>query len=176
MFIILEGPDGAGKSTLARNLTYTLSQRYSTDSVTLLHKGPPTLPSLEEYRAPLYDYIPGAGNHIVCDRWHVGELVYPPVLGRESDMSLAIFRQIEIFLHWQRAIIVHVTAKPEVLGRRLITRGDALIKNEMLPEILKNYKQALNMSILPVITTQSVTLIITRAEVEEGRSTRANLL
>src|ERR687897_2440373 len=85
LLVILEGPDGAGKSTLSRELAASLRAAYPADSISEFHKGPPHHHPLVEYEQPLFHYRPGTGRHIICDRWHVGEAVYPEVLGRATS-------------------------------------------------------------------------------------------
>ena len=76
--IILEGPDGGGKTTLATWLKREHGFSY-------VHAGPPTEPAdmLAEYGAQLWKALHGRKN-VVFDRLHLGELVYGPVL-RDCD-------------------------------------------------------------------------------------------
>jgi hypothetical protein len=102
--ILIEGVDGTGKTTLARTLQQVSSHR------ALLHAGPPkTTSAFTEYVKPLemaYD-----GWTIICDRWHLGELVWPAIFERESlfssERSALSFRWIEEHI---KAIGVPVTA------------------------------------------------------------------
>ena len=76
--IIIEGPDGAGKTTLARDLCYRYTMAYH-------HEGPPpaNVPALEHYGRLLAD----APRPTVFDRLHIGELVYGPLLRGGSALS-----------------------------------------------------------------------------------------
>lgn len=122
MLIILEGPDGSGKTTLANEFADELG-RSSSDVVKILHSGPPTRHPIDEYLRPLRDYRPGTGTHLILDRWHWGERVYPEVLGRKTELDLPAFRSIEAYLRRLGAIVVHcdlaTTAEyVELYGRR----------------------------------------------------------
>lgn len=81
MHIIIEGPDGAGKTTLARNL-----QRLSLRPYGYHHEGPPPAGAdpLEYYARLLLSHrVP-----TIFDRCHLGEVVYPPILrGTSSTLT-----------------------------------------------------------------------------------------
>lgn len=132
MLIILEGPDGAGKSTLAREIESEIGAM-------VLHRGPPTEHPLDEYETPLFPYRPREDIHIVCDRWHVGEWVYPRVLGRKSQADKAMWRHLELFLAARGALIIYLMPGLDVLRRRLHRDGDWLIKTDQLADIYELY-------------------------------------
>lgn len=72
MLILIEGPDETGKTTLAKEISKAYGLPY-------VHRGPPTLPPLEEYGEGLWGI--GEIRHGlprgVIDRWHLGQVVYP---------------------------------------------------------------------------------------------------
>lgn len=122
MLIIIEGPDLAGKSTLAASLALELAERHPGDRVRVLHRGPPTRHPLDEYERPLWDYRPGTGEHIICDRWHVGEMVYPELLDRPTSMDVAVWRHIDLFLQSRGALVVTVRVDSGEAWSRLAAR------------------------------------------------------
>jgi thymidylate kinase len=76
--IILEGPDGAGKTTLAQELVRVFNLEYH-------HEGPPPLD-----RYPIHHYselITSRRRPTVFDRLHLGETVYGPLLRGSSRIS-----------------------------------------------------------------------------------------
>lgn len=112
MLIIIEGPDGSGKSTLARDLVKEIESRHPGHSVELLHAGPPTRHPLDEYLRPLTSYRPGEGHHIVLDRWHIGERVYPQVRGRPTQLDDQSWWSIESYLRRLGAVVIRCTPPP----------------------------------------------------------------
>lgn len=133
MLIILEGVDGAGKSTTADAIARLLP------GATRLHKGPMTADAITEYEDPLASYRPGSETHVICDRWHVGELVYGPVLRGKARMTLAERRHIDLFLAARGAVVVHVTASMSTIRQRLSTRGDDLVTLDQIDELNDRY-------------------------------------
>jgi thymidylate kinase len=106
MLIIVEGPDGAGKSTLVDALRERLL-RSGSNQVDVLHAGPPKAHPLDEYLRPLSNYRPAdADRHIIIDRWYWGELVYPTVRGRQTDLTPEVRWSIEAYLQRLGAVVV----------------------------------------------------------------------
>lgn len=81
MFIALEGPDGAGKSTLAQAIAD------ATPGTEIVHFSQLKQNPLDEYVYALEDYSPGKGGNLVTDRWHIGEDIYGPLYRGESGMT-----------------------------------------------------------------------------------------
>lgn len=79
MIIILEGPDGAGKSTLAKQLAEAFQLR-------IHHEGPPPkdVNVLQHYGRIL---DAARGQNVVFDRLYVGERVYGPVVRGEDRLG-----------------------------------------------------------------------------------------
>jgi len=106
VIVILEGTDGVGKTTAAQQLASR------GDHVALLHPGPPvTDDPYREYLHPLV-WLCDLGYDVVCDRWHIGELVWPVVFKRPPIMNLAQMHEIEDALMMLKTsiLLVHVVA------------------------------------------------------------------
>jgi thymidylate kinase len=139
MLIILEGPDGSGKTTLAERLVTLVAVKFPDHTVKLLHRGPPTAHPLDEYAVPLLRYRPGRGHHLIIDRWHWGEMIYPRFLKRKTKMSHEIFTYIEMLIHQRGGLMVNVRHPVDAIIDRLRERGDDLIRTEWLPDIAQEY-------------------------------------
>lgn len=167
MLIILEGPDLAGKSTLAAELQAFIAVRFPEDHVTLLHRGPPTSHPLHEYVTPLLDYWPTGREHIICDRWHYGELIYPMVTGRKTAMNDGVFRYVEAFLAAKGALLVHVDADAQDIMDRYRFRGDATQSLDTVLRVAQTYRDHMPRTILPRSKSFDVQEIVESAMMRE---------
>lgn len=125
MLIVIEGPDCTAKSTLAERIVEVIKRAEPDADVTLFHRGPPSAHPLDEYVAPLLDYRPGTGRHVVCDRWHVGETIYPALYGRWTDMTEDVKLYVELFLRSRGALVVLCHAPDEFIVECGIARGES---------------------------------------------------
>lgn len=136
-FIILEGCDGVGKTTLA-NL--------------LLHRGykslhfdyDPTLSIKEKYQIILSkDYR----DNIVLDRSFISEMVYGPLKRGYSRLSDQDFSELLQMVNKQGGRVVLLDAAPEIIYNRIRKRGNVNDKNIDINQItiIRNlYKQILS--------------------------------
>jgi energy-coupling factor transporter ATP-binding protein EcfA2 len=139
MLIIVEGPDGCGKTTLIEKLTEVLQREQPGEKIERLRKGPPKQQPLDEYVTPLLSYRPQRGHHIICDRWHVGEWVYPSIIGRKTFADKATWYYTEMFLASRGAFVIYPTYTMDLLTRWFTDRGDDFIKVEQLAKIAGAY-------------------------------------
>lgn len=145
---ILEGPDCAGKTTLAGRLVDRLRRAEPDASVGYRHAGPPEHHPLDEYVEPLLTHRPGE-DHLVCDRWHVGESVYPALLGRPSRLTPAVRAYVEKFLQARGALLVYCATGHQHLYDCGVARGDAAAERGRLQAALDGFNEAVVASQLP---------------------------
>jgi hypothetical protein len=160
MLIIIEGPDGAGKSTLAGRLLVELALRLEqnddvTECVRVVHRGPPIAHPLTEYEGPMLRYRPGTGHDVVADRWHLGELVYPDLVGRDTRYDPAVHRHVDLFLQSRGALLVGMHPPEDELVRRLEAREPRSTFDQITIEnagkVLKRYALGYELSGLKAI-------------------------
>jgi putative hydrolase of the HAD superfamily len=112
-FIVLEGCDGVGKTTIVEKLKELGYQS--------LHFGfDPALSIKEKYERILktkYD------TPIILDRSFVSEMVYGPVNRGHSRLSNSDFKYLLSLLDKQNGRIVHLRASPDIIFKRIQTRG-----------------------------------------------------
>jgi len=138
MIIVLEGPDCAGKTTFA--------QRLLTDHVAagknarLLRRGPIQQDVFTEYLRPLDELVGKPADTLwILDRWHVGELIYGPLLRGRSELTERQAAYIEMVLQSFGCVFIHVHQNPIILEERWDQRPDGLIKREWLKDIADSY-------------------------------------
>lgn len=133
MIIVLEGPDCAGKSTTARWLKET---QYP--NAVILKQGPPSGDILERYLKPL-EALRHDDDVVVLDRWHIGELIYGPLLRGKSLLTEQQADYIDMVMQSFGAWFFHITAPISVLGKRYDQRHDDLIRRDQLLKIQLDY-------------------------------------
>lgn len=174
MLILVDGPDCVGKSTLIERLVAVIEKRYPGDRVDVLNAGPPTKHPLDEYVVPLLDYRPTRERHVVCDRWHLGEAVYPTIFQRPTKLDYGVQAYTELFLRSRGALLVVVDATTEDVIHCLETRGDELARPEQAAETLSLFRGWAVANLLPTLVVQGfqaadvdVDAILTKARLLE---------
>lgn len=137
MLVILEGVDGSGKSTLVDDFLLQLG-----DSAVTLHRGPIKTHPMHEYVHALRAYQPTT-DKVVCDRWHVGELVYGPLYRGESKLTSAMETYVELFLTSRGALKLWVDTPFETVRVRLATRGEDFLQEQHLRLVWDFYRDHL---------------------------------
>lgn len=154
MLCILEGADGAGKSTLATRIIEYLERHRPGDTVELWHAGKPTMHPLDEYVTPLIGYRPGRGHHIICDRWHWGERVYPRVQNRPTEYDEPVHRYTELFLRSRGALGVHVWRDAMELQDVFRQRGEFVLTDDEIHATQRLFTNAASASTLARMTVR----------------------
>lgn len=148
MLIILEGPDGAGKSTVARGLEELLLRDDPSCLVEVRHSGIPRSHPLDEYLRTVTDYRPGRGRHLILDRFHWGESVYPLVRDRPTKLDPESFWTIENYLRRLGALVVTVTQYVDEYRRVYRRRGDDIAELQFVEAA---YRTVCGRSCLPTV-------------------------
>jgi len=186
MFIVIEGTDASGKSSLTEAVAEELSLRFTTP-ITSFHKGKP---EEETRRWVLKDYVTSIENESfynmisLADRWHWGEITYAPLKRPHTDkdgyglLGAAGWRWVELFMA-SRGIQQFWLYQPlGVIEDRLKARGDDYIMPDELPFILGQYHKAAEQVIglvklqpapdsleqVPILAKEIVDVALSRAE------------
>lgn len=154
--IIVEGSSCSGKTTLAGKIVDRLRRADPDSHVTYLHCGPPVDHPLDEYVEPLLDYRPGTGRHVVCDRWSIGESVYPVLLDRPTQLTSAVRTYVELFLRSRGAVLVYCAQSYDHARDCALTRGDDRAEVARIHDALELFYGAVTSSLLP-FTVEDVT-------------------
>lgn len=151
MFIVIEGTDASGKSSLVEEIVRQVKQKYPNSRLAEAHKGKPEeltrLWTLREYAISL-EREDFQSLNMVSDRWHWGEITYAPHKRPQTNidgfglLGVAGWRWVEMFLA-SRGVAQYWLYQPlEVLKRRLASRGDDFVREDELETILNLYKKA----------------------------------
>jgi hypothetical protein len=152
MFIVVEGTDASGKSSLLEEVLKQLSKKYPGKEVNFYHKSAPAELSR---RFVLSDYVTSVEKFdfsktiAVADRWHWGEIVYSTLKRPESGsgdgyglLGVAGWRWTELFLQSRGVAQFWLYQPLDVITRRLNARGDDYVLASELGQILDLYENA----------------------------------
>ena len=155
MFIVVEGTDASGKTSLISAVEKEVRKRYPDRKITMSHKGRP----LEETRRwVLSDYVTSLENinfsdeTIISDRWHWGEITYAPLKRAHTNhdgyglLGRTGWRWTELFM-LSRGVAEFWLYQPlDVIKARLGSRGDDFVAVSELSMILDKYELASTLS------------------------------
>ncbi len=163
--VIVEGPDLAGKTTLIGELQKFHLQAES-HTTQVYHAKPPVHHPLDEYVIPLLNHDSDEpGDLVLCDRWHIGETVYPRVLRRLTQMDDAVRRYVDLFLR-SRGVVTLVLDEPnEVLHWNYARRGDDVHRWTVIEQIADGYRAEVGTYASPhgfVLRTSSAIASVTK--------------
>lgn len=150
MLIILEGPDGAGKTRLATDLRKLIERQNPGCFTFQFHRGVPTAHPIDEYMRPINRYRPGGNRHVVIDRWHWGESVYPHIFNRPTQLDTPARWAIEAYLLRLGAIVVMVDQYDAAFYETYAQR-DELHMVGLLQPTKKLFQQVAMESLLPYV-------------------------
>lgn len=125
---ILEGPDGAGKTTLAKAYARTHP------GVRVIHLGPHVGDPFEE----LVQHLANNPGPVVFDRFHIGEQTYGPVYRGRDGLGQYGRTRIERLLRERQAIVVLALPPYEICFGNWEARKKA--GGEMFPDPSKYVK------------------------------------
>jgi thymidylate kinase len=137
--IILEGPDGTGKSTLAQHLNLMTG-------FPIQHR---SKPETEEEKQQMYrDYTAMVHNSdsIIVDRCWYSEMVYGKVMRDQSYIDPVEMLALEQLISINGGgLIIHCTDKVDVIWKRLQSRGEDYITDfHKLAEITFEYEMLMH--------------------------------
>ena len=132
MNIIIEGPDGAGKSTLAKQLAESLN-------LEIVHFVAPTdnTPQFEMYR----DFMIDAQN-VILDRAWYSDMVYGPVFRGKAEIRSSDMRELERGA--EDTFVIYCTGPVYEMWLAAQERGETFVKNyHQYKAICKRYDEVM---------------------------------
>ena len=146
MRIILEGPDGSGKTTLAK----ILAEKYGLDICHCTQHDPADFNFYKETMRK---------ENVVWDRHTIGELIYPIVFDRKPKVTAHEAKAIIDMAQASKAKIFVLTCDLNVLADRIAARQTEHPKIvENLEFIDKSFRECAKWMKVPIIDTSKMTL------------------
>ena len=138
MIIIIEGPDGSGKTTLAEKLSR--QTKYP-----ILHRTQPKTD--EEKKLMMGEYLQTirSGKNMIFDRCWYSEMAYGPVMRDASVISYPEMYELEEQLAKCGAIIIYATGPKAALWQRCQKRGeDYITSRDNFNAICENFDKIMS--------------------------------
>lgn len=148
MFIAIEGPDGAGKSSLIEAIENEIKAQQPNVEIVRHHKGKPPEETrrclLKEYAIDLqYDNLFDSVH--LADRWHWGERTYAPLKRPHTNidgyglLGIAGWRWVELFMQSRGMAQFFLYQTLETIIERVSSRGDDFVQVAELKTIHDAY-------------------------------------
>lgn len=120
MIIIIEGPDGAGKTMLAEQLS-------KQNKCPIIHRSKPKDDAEKAAMMGTYIQAIKERKNVIFDRCWYSEMVYGAVMRDKSAISYPEMYELEKRLANTGAMIIHCTGPKSVLWKRCQVRGEDYI-------------------------------------------------
>lgn len=134
MFIIFEGPDGAGKTTMINKM----KEQYPEAIVTAFGKPPENIDQFIWYSSALLAAKPEE-VHILDRSWY-SELVYGPIMRGKTAILPQHVLLLEMLVKQKGGgHVMHLTANNRTLAARCKKRGEDYVNMEQLKKIREAY-------------------------------------
>jgi thymidylate kinase len=142
LFIFLEGPDGSGKSSLAKKLSSQTGMPRTSNSWPRTESEKRNM--FEMYANFIYN---NKGRDIIVDRCWYSEIVYGPIVRKEHNLGKGDMYELEkLVLSQGGGMVIHCTANMKALWQRFSARGDDYIDQDLqlLHKIKKEYEHLMH--------------------------------
>ena len=151
MIYIVEGPDGAGKTTLVEKLI-----KSNPNAIKLHFSKPATIEEAFNYWRVYYNSLRATEKSPVTifDRSWYSDMVYGPIMRGREEMLQENAELLElVVMALGGGIILYCTGDPKVLWQRCQKRGEDHVPNfEKLKQLHEKYEQVMKTpKYLPVV-------------------------
>jgi thymidylate kinase len=138
MIIVIEGPDGSGKTTLAQQLSRQTSYP-------IIHRSQPKSDEEKKLMMGMYLQAIKENKNAIFDRCWYSEMAYGPVMRDASVISYPEMYELERMLAKNGAMIIYCTGPEPALWMRCQKRGEDYIKSrDDFKAIYTNYQNIMS--------------------------------
>lgn len=131
MNIIIEGPDGAGKSFLAEQLASALN-------MSIRHFGAPQSDKEAKHQFDMYREIGLDLYGTILDRAWYSDMVYGPIFRGEAIITSNLMRELE--RGYDDTVVIYCTGEPKKMWKAAQERGEDYVHSyKQYKEICKRY-------------------------------------
>ena len=117
MIIILDGPDGTGKTMLAKQLS-------KQTGYPIIHRSMPKDDAEKQRMMGEYLQVVRSGKNMIFDRCWYSEMAYGPVMRDTSVISFPQMYELERQLARHGAMLIYCTGTKAALWKRCQKRGE----------------------------------------------------
>jgi thymidylate kinase len=140
VIIIIDGPDGSGKTTLANYLSKQLG-------FPIKHRSKPETEEEKKQMAQSYVDDIVSGDNIIWDRCFYSEMVYGPTMRDQSYITHGQMLSLEELLLEKGALVIYCTAPIATLWNRAQKRGESYINTfDKMAEIHDRYDHLMRLA------------------------------
>lgn len=138
MILIIEGPDGSGKSILAQQLSRQTGYP-------IIHRSQPKTEEEKKHMMAEYLLTIKERKNVIFDRCWYSEMAYGPVMRDDSVISYPEMYALERMLAKNGAMIIYCTGSEPALWMRCTKRGeDYITSRDDFKAIYSNYEDIMN--------------------------------
>jgi thymidylate kinase len=141
MFVVLEGPDLAGKSTLAADLSMLF--KVELEKNLRIKDSSQVIRSIADQL--VYQHPRRTGKGVLKDRWqYPSDIIYEELHGRTESALVAWEPSLLRELDAANVLFLYIKASPEALTKRLEVRGDDEIEAGQIKRMAELYENFFN--------------------------------
>lgn len=136
MILVVEGADGAGKTTLVKEVERIVENHYDLLRSLVLHNGPPR-PDQDLFRHYVNQTVTAMDpeRFVIVDRMHLGELVYPKTRNRAPHYGTDEMMVIQKIVN-RYGLTVVLDVVPDIACSRVESKGETVDRDLLSREIL----------------------------------------
>lgn len=149
MNIIVEGPDGAGKTYLANQLAAILNME-------IRHFSAPQSDKEAKNQFNMYRDVGLESDGIILDRAWYSDMVYGPIFRGEAIISSNLMRELE--RGYGNSVVIYCTGDPKKMWKAAQERGEDYVHSyKQYKEVCKRYDDIFNnlYHLIPVHTRRA---------------------